>query len=36
MPGKTIFILSGYSKRTEQIPRREIDKANNIKKELGL
>ena len=34
--GTTIFVLSGYSKRSEQIPRREIDKANNIKKELGL
>ena len=34
--GVTIFVLSGYSKRSEQIPRREIDKANNIKKELGL
>lgn len=34
--GVTIFILSGYSKRSEQIPRREIDRANNIKKELGL
>ena len=34
--GTTNFILSGYSKRTEQIPRREINKANTIKKELGL
>lgn len=34
--GITVFILNGYSKKSETIPKREIDRANEIKKELGL
>lgn len=34
--GTTIFILSGYEKKTAKIPARELEKALQIKKGLGL
>ncbi|MBR4757700.1 MAG: type II toxin-antitoxin system RelE/ParE family toxin [Bacteroidaceae bacterium] len=34
--GTSIFILNGYSKKTQTIPRRELRLALKIRKELGL
>ena len=34
--GTTIYVLSGYSKKSNDIPRREIDRALQIRKDLGL
>ena len=34
--GEIIFVLSGYSKRTNSIPVRELRRAKDIRKELGL
>ena len=34
--GTIIYVLSGYTKKTMDIPRREIDRALQIRKELGL
>lgn len=33
--GTTIYMLSGYTKKTDKIPRRELDHAIEIKKGLG-
>lgn len=34
--GTIVYVLSGYSKKSNDIPRREIDRALQIRKELGL
>lgn len=34
--GSIIFVLHGYSKRTNRIPRRKLARALAIRKELGL
>ena len=34
--GTIVFVLSGYSKKSNQIPRRELDRALQIRKELDL
>lgn len=34
--GTAIIVLTGYSKSTNKIPQRELDKANKVKKEYGL
>ncbi len=34
--GSIIFVLHGYSKRTNRIPRRELARALAIRKDLGL
>lgn len=34
--GDTVYVLSGYEKKTEDVPIREIKQALRLKKELGL
>lgn len=34
--GTTIYVLHGYEKKGNKIPRREIEKALAVKKEVGL
>ena len=34
--GTAVYVLSGYSKKSNEIPRRELDRALQIRKELGL
>ena len=34
--GTIVYVLSGYSKKSNDIPRREIDRALKIRKDLGL
>lgn len=34
--GTIVYVLSGYSKKSNDIPRREIDRALQIRKDLGL
>ena len=34
--GTIVFVLSGYSKKSNEIPRREVARAVQIRKELGL
>ena len=34
--GTIVYVLSGYSKKSNDIPRREINRALQIRKDLGL
>ena len=34
--GTIVYVLSGYSKKSNEIPRRELDRALQIRKDLGL